>query len=56
MTAAASLTQALNQLGEAELARTLGQDTLQRSHRVLGPDNPLAQYVTRGRLLWPSSR
>jgi hypothetical protein len=38
--AAATLTHALNQLGQAEQARALGEDTLQRSRRVLGPDHP----------------
>jgi hypothetical protein len=29
-----------------EPARTLGQDTLQRSRRVLGHDDPLMLYLT----------
>ena len=40
MDAAAALTLALTQLGEVEPARALAQDTLQRCHRVLGPDHP----------------
>jgi hypothetical protein len=38
--AAATLTGALAQLGEAEPARTLGQDTLHRCRQMLGPDHP----------------
>ena len=41
MWAAAALTLAQLELGEAEAARALGQDTLQRCHRVLGPDHPI---------------
>jgi hypothetical protein len=44
--AAAALASALVQLGEAEAARALGEDTLQRSRRVLGPDHPIIQYLT----------
>ncbi|WP_448620824.1 FxSxx-COOH system tetratricopeptide repeat protein [Geodermatophilus sp. URMC 65] len=40
LTAAATLTLALIQLGEVEPARTLGQDTLQRCHQTLGSDHP----------------
>jgi hypothetical protein len=36
---AAALTLALAQLGEAQPARALGQDTLQRCRQVLGPDH-----------------
>jgi tetratricopeptide repeat protein len=45
--AATALTVALVQLGEAEQARTLGEDTLRRSRRVLGPDHPITQYLTQ---------
>ena len=41
LSAAAALAHALNQLGEAEPARTLGEDTLQRCRRVLGPDHAI---------------
>ena len=37
--AATALTYALDQLGEAAPARTLGEDTLRRCRRVLGPDH-----------------
>jgi hypothetical protein len=40
LTAAATLTAALDYLGEAEAARALGQDTLERARRVLGSDHP----------------
>ena len=36
---AAALTIILSQLDEPELARALGEDTLQRCRRVLGPDH-----------------
>jgi chorismate-pyruvate lyase len=36
-----ALTAALAQLGEAEPARALGQDTLQRCHQALGPDHSI---------------
>ena len=39
--AAAALTVALLWSGEAEPARALGEDTLQRCRRVLGPDHPI---------------
>jgi hypothetical protein len=39
--AAGALTGALVRLGEAESARSLGDDTLRRCHRVLGPDHPI---------------
>ena len=45
MLAATALTGAQNQLGEAEPARALGQETLQRSLRVLGPDHPITLYL-----------
>jgi hypothetical protein len=34
-------------LGEAELARALGQETLQRRRRVLGPDHPSTLYMAQ---------
>jgi hypothetical protein len=33
-------------LGDAETARNLGQDTLQRARRSLGPHNPFVLYLT----------
>jgi hypothetical protein len=45
--AAAALTLALISAGEEEPARTLGEDTLQRCRRVLGPDNPITMYLTQ---------
>jgi hypothetical protein len=45
MWAAAALTLALVQLGQAESARALGEDTLQRSRRVLGPDHLLSLWA-----------
>jgi hypothetical protein len=45
--AAAALTHALDRLGEAEPARVLGQDTLQRCHRVLGPEHPITACVAQ---------
>jgi hypothetical protein len=45
--AAATLTGALARLGEAEPARALGEDTLQRSRRVLGPDHPITLYLAQ---------
>jgi hypothetical protein len=44
---AATLSIALAQLGEAESARALGEDTLQRCHRTLGPDHPITLYLTQ---------
>jgi len=44
--AATGVTLDLAQLGKAEQARTLGQDTLQRCRRVLGPDHPVRLYLT----------
>jgi hypothetical protein len=41
LSAAAALTLALVGLGEAEPARALGEDTLQRCRRVFGPDHLL---------------
>jgi hypothetical protein len=41
ISAEAILTVALALLGEAEQARTLGQDTLERCRRVFGPDHPV---------------
>jgi hypothetical protein len=45
--AASGLTLALAQLGEAEPARALGQDTLQLSRRALGPDHPITLLLTQ---------
>jgi tetratricopeptide repeat protein len=45
--AATAFTGALVLLGEAEPARTLGEDTLQRSRRVLGPDHPITRYLAQ---------
>jgi uncharacterized lipoprotein YbaY len=39
LAAARTVTLALVRLGEAEPARALGEDTLQRCRRVLGPDH-----------------
>jgi hypothetical protein len=43
--AAATLTRALADLGDIESARALGEDTLQRSRRVLGPQHPITRYL-----------
>jgi Tetratricopeptide repeat len=43
--AAAALTLALLLMGEAEIGRALGEDTLQRCRRVLGPDHPLTVWT-----------
>jgi tetratricopeptide repeat protein len=43
--ATTALTLALVQLGEADPARTLAEDTLRRSRRVLGPDHPITLIV-----------
>jgi ABC-type arginine/histidine transport system permease subunit len=45
--AAGALTGALVRLGEAEAARALGEDTLQRCRRVLGPDHSITLYLTQ---------
>jgi hypothetical protein len=45
LSAAAALTLALVGLGEAEPARALGEDTLQRSRLVLGPDHLLSLWA-----------
>jgi hypothetical protein len=42
---AGALTAAQAQVGEAEPARALGQDTLQRCRRALGPDHPTTLYL-----------
>jgi len=39
-------TLALIQVGDAEPARDLGQDTLRRCRRAFGPDHPITQYLT----------
>jgi hypothetical protein len=33
--------------GEAEAARALGQDTVERCRRVLGPDHPITRYLAQ---------
>jgi hypothetical protein len=43
--AAGALTGALFGLGEAEPARALVSDTLQRCRRVLGPDHPITRNL-----------
>jgi Tetratricopeptide repeat len=45
--AAAALTIALVELGEAESARALREDTLQRCRQVYGPDHPIMLRVTQ---------
>jgi Tetratricopeptide repeat len=45
--AATALTLALVAVGEVEPARALGEDTLQRSRRVLGPGHPVTLYLTQ---------
>jgi hypothetical protein len=45
LSAAAVLTLALVGLDEAEAARALGEDTLQRSRRVLGSDHLLSLWA-----------
>jgi Tetratricopeptide repeat len=45
--AAAALTSALFSVGEAASARALGEDTLQRSRRVLGPDHAITLRLTQ---------
>jgi len=45
--AAAALTRALAEIGDAEAARTLGENTLQRSRRALGRDHPVTRHLTR---------
>jgi len=47
LVAAAGLTDALVQSGEAEPARALGEDTLPRCRRVLGPRHPITLYVAQ---------
>jgi hypothetical protein len=41
------LTDALIAVGAAKPARALGEDTLQRSRRVLGPDHPITLFLTQ---------
>jgi hypothetical protein len=43
--AAICLTFALVGLGDAEPARALGEDTLLRCRRVLGPDHPVTLWL-----------
>jgi hypothetical protein len=38
---------ALSLAGEVEPARTLAEDTLQRSRRLVDPDHPITQYLTQ---------
>jgi len=45
--AATALTESLVQLGEAQSARVLGEDTLQRSRRVFGPDSPITHHFAQ---------
>ena len=45
--AISGLTLALVEVGEVEAARTLGEDTLQRSRRAFGPDAPVTLYLTQ---------
>jgi hypothetical protein len=45
LTAAATLTDALVRLGEAEPARALAEDTRRRCRRTLGPDHLIARYL-----------
>jgi hypothetical protein len=45
--AATALTGALAGLGEAEPARALGEDTLQRCRRVLGPDHSITRHLAQ---------
>jgi hypothetical protein len=47
LVAAAALAMALFSLGEMEPARLLGEDTLARSRRVLGENNPITLYVAQ---------
>jgi hypothetical protein len=47
LTAASTLTLALFALGELEPARTLGEDTLRRCHRVLRSAHPITLYLTQ---------
>jgi hypothetical protein len=44
---AGALTHALAQSGEVAAARVLGEDTLPRCRRVLGPDHPITLYLTQ---------
>jgi hypothetical protein len=41
LTAAGTLVMALLLVGQVKPARTLGDETLQRCHLVLGPDHPV---------------
>jgi hypothetical protein len=45
---ATALTLALVWVGEAEPARALGEDTVQRCRRALGPDHPITLWVATG--------
>jgi hypothetical protein len=46
LTAASTLLLTLDQLGEREAARALGEDTLPRCRRVLGPDHVITRDAT----------
>ena len=52
--AAAVLTGALAGLGEVEAARALGEDTLSRCLRTLGPDHLITRSLTRVAVTDPS--
>jgi hypothetical protein len=43
-------------VGEAEQARALGQDTMERSTRVLGPDHPITLRLAQALDLLTSAR
>ena len=47
LNAAAVLTLALVALGDAEPARALGEDTVERCRRVLGPEHPVTLFLTQ---------
>jgi hypothetical protein len=53
LSAAIALTYALVRLGEAEPARALGQDTLRRCRRVLGPEHPGVLHLTHATTIDP---
>jgi hypothetical protein len=42
-----SVTSVRDSRGEAEPGRALGEDTLQRCRRVLGPDHPITLYLAQ---------
>jgi hypothetical protein len=51
LTAASTLMVTLDQLGEDEAARALGEDTLERCRRVLGPDHPTTLWLAAALIL-----